>query len=142
TEPMSLAWERGHVARQKEERVDERGRIVNPCKSPVISHAREIQARQSLLGALQHLGGGLVKNNENASAPAHTLSPLIPTTHGVSAVISIAAMHTSRSHRLRNKPDQAEAPTNRMSAIVDACRPLQIARPRQPDRIYRECAAT
>jgi hypothetical protein len=86
--------------------------------------------------------GGLVKNNENTSALADTLSPMEPTTHGVIEVIPIAAMHASHSHRPRNKPEQPDAPPERGPAIVDACRSLQIPHLRRPNGIYDECAST
>lgn len=84
----------------------------------------------------------LVKNKQNTSAPARPRSPHPFATYGLNEVITIDAPHNERIWRARNKPEQRQSRPHGVPAIVDACRSLQIPRPRRPKRIYRECAAT
>ena len=83
---------------------------VNPCYFERAQNTGD--AKRSVVHC-NIRAGGIVKNNENTSAPAHTVSPSIYTTHGVYGVISIGAMHASQSERLRNKPEQPHEPTER-----------------------------
>jgi hypothetical protein len=111
--PLPPAWERGHGAGDEEGGQMKAGALlipVDPCYFAAIKDTGDPK-----LGALRCniWAGGLVKNNENTSAPTGCPRPQRKITCGFTKVISIAATHPSWSRFQRNKPPQADAPTER-----------------------------
>jgi hypothetical protein len=119
------------------------GALLFPVNTCYFERLSETKRRQGKSGALQHLGGGACKEQRKYKrAGSHRVA---------------ANRHNRRIFggyfRLLQRTLPISAPAEQAGssgrtnqgggrAFADACRSLQIPRPRGPKRIYGECAAT